>query len=298
MKCSERFDAVLIQALIQLIFWYYAVKYIRSYVSNHCNNSKWFTQWSRKPDGFGGEFGAERIISTLGIYTQHWVGGILLILSFCLSSTQLFIMAALSEFAIEMLDTKEMIIGRWIKNEGIWSDKKTPTIWIIFMLMHHSGAFLTILPACIYYADNPYIHQITLGLLGYGAVFALIDAISSSRNIYDLQERGQFTVVSVLNFLSMIYFRWIIAVPALYWFLYQEWNDMLMIIKILTIIWIIVFKLFDCAFLMGAGHQAYAYVLGGKGAKKPSKITIASLKRAPSTPIQLIRMCSAPSLIN
>ena len=166
------------------------------------------------------------------------------------------------------------------------------------MLAHHSGAFLSIMPACIYYADNPHVRQIGLGLLGFAAFFVISGVASSSRNIYDLQERGQFTVISVMNFIGMAYFRWIIACPGIYWFFYEEWNGMTLMVKILMLTYLIVFKIFDVFMLVFSGFQVYGFLSGGKATKKPTKITIATLKRAPSVPLDLIRMCSAPVLIN
>lgn len=294
MDCSNRLYPVLIQAFIQLFVWHYGVKYTKSYVLDNCTQSKWFIQWCKKPDGMGGEFGQDRIISQLGHFFQAWIGGILLTFAYYLSSPQLFIMGALTEFAVELLDVKEIIIERYILNKGVWSVNKSPTAWVILILAHHSGAFLSILPACIYYADNPYVQQIGLGLLGFAAFFVITGLLSSSRNVYDLQERGQFTVISVINFIGMVYFRWIVACPGIYWFLYHEWNGMPLFVKILMLSYLILFKLFDLWMLFFSGLQVYAFLFGGKAMKKPTKITIASLKRAPSVPINLIRMCSAP----
>ena len=172
--------------------------------------------------------------------------------------------------------------------------KQSSTAMFIAYLMHHSGAFLSILPACIYYADNPHTQQIAYGLLGFGSFFIISVVISSSRDIYDLQERGQFTVITVMLFFSMIYFRWIIAMPGVYWFFYQEWNGTTMIIKVLLLSYLIVFKLVDAWWLILIANLCYGYLFGGKATRKPTKISIASLRRAPSAPINLIRVCSAP----
>ena len=55
---------------------------------------------TKKSDGMGGETGQDRIISQLGHFSQACVGGILLALAYYLSSPQLFIMGALTEFAV------------------------------------------------------------------------------------------------------------------------------------------------------------------------------------------------------
>ena len=187
-----------------------------------------------------------------------------------------------------------MITERFITKKGVWTKEKTPTIGFILMFMHHSGAFLSILPACAYYADNPHVQQIAFGLLGFASLLTITQIFSSSRNVYDLQERGQFTVLSVWNFIFMVYFRWIVAMPGIYWFFYEEWNGMTLGIKILMATYLIVFKVFDLAMLLFCALQVHGFLFGGKATKKPTKISIASLKRPPSVPFNLIRMCSAP----
>merc|ERR1719461_2473409 len=110
---DSRMMAVLIEAVIQLIFWHPAVLYTRSYVKNNCMSSKWFVQWTKKP-AMGGETGADRVLQQLGHLGQAWVGGILLCLAYYLPSPQLspqlFITGALTEFAVELLDMKDMFM--------------------------------------------------------------------------------------------------------------------------------------------------------------------------------------------
>merc|ERR1719461_438676 len=295
---DSRMMAVLIEAVIQIIFWHFAVLYTRSYVKNNCMSSKWFVQWSKKPNGMGGETGADEIIQFLGIFVQHWVGGIFLSLAYYLSSPQLFITGALSEFAIELLDIKDIIMQRYVTRKGHWSSQKTPLSGVIILLMHHSGLFLSILPACIYYADNTHLHQIGMGFLGFSAFFIINFTFSSSRDVLDLQERGQFMVSSVAGLIVSVYFRWIVACPGIYWFFYYEWATMSTVIRVLMLTFLVIFKLFDLVTLFGCAAQVYLYMFGGKGTKKSSKITIDSLKRMPSTPLDLLRMNSAPNLAN
>merc|ERR1712083_1100662 len=129
---------------------------------------------------------------------------------------------------------------------------------------------------------------IGMGLLGFASFFMLNSVIYLSRDIYDLQERGQFTVSCVLNFVSMFYFRLIVAVPGMYWFLYEEYAAMATSIRIVIIAYLIIFKAFDLFFIIFSANQTYGYLIGGKGLnslKKSTKITAASLTRAPSTPL-------------
>merc|ERR1711933_218425 len=119
-------------------------------------------------------------------------------------------------------------------------------------------------------------------------------AISSSRDITDLRERGQFMVIEVINFLIMIYFRWIVAVPGMYWFLHDEWATMSVAIRIAMIAYLVIFKVFDLLCLVFIVSRTYGYLIGEKGTKKSTKITVSSLKRSPSTPFHLLRMKSTP----
>jgi len=250
----------------------------------------------------GGETGADQILHQLGFFVQHWFGGILLFLAYYLSSPQLspqlFITGALSEFAVELLDIKDMFMQRYVTRKGYWSSQKTSLFMLIIMLMHHSGSFLSILPACIYYAHNTHVHQIGVGLLGFGAFLLTNLIFSSSRDILDLQERGQFMVSSVAGLLAAVYFRWIVACPGIYWFFYYEWATMGTVIRVLMLTFLVVFKLFDVLILFLMASQTYGFMFGGKGTKKSTKITIDSLKRMPSTPLDLLRMNSAPNLAN
>lgn len=296
---DNRFNSVIIEAFFQLIIWHFIVSYTRSYVMKYCQRSKWFIQWAKKPDGMGGETGVDRILSQMGHFLQAWFSGIFLSLAYYLSDTspyaaQLFITGALAEFAVEVLDVKDMIIERYITKTGVYSAQRTPLIGVVLILFHHSGAFLSILPVCIYHADNAHVHQIGMGLLGFASFFMIISVIYFSRDVYDLRERGQFMVASVFNLLGMFYFRWIVAVPGMYWFLYEEYGAMSMSIRIVMIAYLILFKIFDLFMVFFCANQTYGYLIGGKGMEKSSKITAVSLKRAPSTPFELLRMRSAP----
>jgi len=296
---GNRFNSVLIEAFLQLITWHFVISYAESYVAKHCKRKKWFIQWAKKPDGLGGEFGGDRVIAFLGACIQHTFSGILLCLAYYLSgsrsyTTQLFITGALGEFAYEALDVKNMIVGRYITKSGVYSAKRTPSFLFVLMLMHHSGAFLSILPVCIYYADNAHVHQIGLGLLGFTAWSMIAGTISSSRDITDLRERGQFMVMEVFNCISMIYFRWIVAVPGMYWFLYEEWGTMSVAIRIAMIAYMVFIKLFDLMILVIVVKRTCGFLVGEKGMKNSTKITVCSLKRSPSTPFHLLRMKSAP----
>merc|ERR1711997_960577 len=156
----------------------------------------------------------------------------------------------------------------------------------------------SILPACIYYSDNMHVQQIGVGFLGFATFFVTNMIFSKSRDILDLQERGQFMVSALAGLIGSVYFRWIVACPGIYWFFYCEWATMNTVIRILMLTFVVVFKLFDMLMLYGMALQVYGFMFGGKGTKKSTKITIDSLKRMPSTPLDLLRMNSAPNLAN
>merc|ERR1711902_156729 len=147
-----------------------------------------------------------------------------------------------------------------------------------------------------YYADNTHMHQIGMGFLGFSAFISIIGAISQSRDVLDLQERGQFMVSSAACCIGAVYFRWIVSCPAIYWFFYYEWATMSIVIRVLMITFLVIFKLHDVFVLFLFAAQVYGFMFGGKGTKKSSKISIDSLKRMPSTPLDLLRMKSTPNL--
>merc|ERR1712156_1367205 len=107
------------------------------------------------------------------------------------------------------MDIKDMFMQRYVTRKGYWSSQRTSLFMLIIMLMHHSGSLLSILPACIYYADNTHVQQIGVGFLGFDTFFVTNMIFSKSRDILDLQERGQFMVSSVAGLLAAVYFRWI-----------------------------------------------------------------------------------------
>merc|ERR1711902_165194 len=84
---------------------------------------------------------------------------------------------------------------------------------------HHQGAFTAILPACMYYADNEDIQQIAWGLLGFSPIVFTLMGFNNTRDVYNLQERGQFTVSYSVMVVLHIYFRWYVTVTGMYGFL-------------------------------------------------------------------------------
>jgi len=291
---ADNFYPVLIQAAVQVVFWHFVFKHTRAYLRKNCTRQKWFIQWAKKPDGFGGETGEEQVIQIVGVFVQHWVGAICMLLSYKFGSPQLFIMGALSEFAYELLDFFAIIQQRFILKQGIWAD--SPTALVVLILCHHSGSIFVFLPACMHYADNTYVQQTGAGLLGFAAFSLIAMTLQSSADIYDLQERGRFTVYYLLNFGSMVYFRWIVAVQGMYGFFYEEWSGMSWSLAIAIILFIMLFKIFDLGMLFFCGHQLYGYMFGSKGLRKPTKISKASLKRQTSMPFRLLRQQSSPML--
>jgi len=136
-----------------------------------------------------------------------------------------------------------------------------------------------------------------MGLLGFAAVIGFIQPFYNTRNIYDLQERSQWIVCQFVITVSIIYFRWFVAVPGIYWFLYEEWGAMGLVLKVSIVVFILLFKIMDLGFLVAIVQSFYAYTFGGKALKKSDKISIASLKRQSSIKISLMRMRSAPIII-
>merc|ERR1719150_1284166 len=102
--------------------------------------------------------------------------------------------------------------------------------------------------------------------MGFGASSIILLGLSSSRDITDLRERGQFMVIEVLNCISMIYLRWVVAVPGMFWFLYEEWATMSVSIRIALIAYMVLIKLFDLDLLVKVVKRTYGFLIGGKGA--------------------------------
>lgn len=285
------------QAAIQLVFWRYVFDYTKWYIANHCTNQRWFINWSSKPHPLGGETGDARLIGQFYIFVQHIVGGLCAALGYFLGSPQLLIMGMLSEFSFEVLDMLTMMKERYVTKTGIYSSIMCDPLQFGLLAIHHSGAFTVILPACIYYADNEHVQRIVWGLLGFACISLIIYAHSSSRDIYDLKERGQFTVSYFLMFVSMLYFRWYITVSGMYGFVRDEFPALNLQWRALFITYGILIKLFDCVFTMFCVTQMHKWLFTSKATIRPTKITKSSLKRPPQIPVSLIRTQSTPMFI-
>jgi len=283
------------QVAIQLVAWYHVFEYTKWYLRTYCTTHKWFIQWSQKPSSFGGEVvGAERVIGQMGHCVQAFVGGIAISLGYYLNSPQLFIMGALSEFSYEFIETYEIIKERYIIKEGLWSADKTPFFGVANMLFHHSGAFTVILPACMYYSDNEHVQKAAMGLLGWSALFCPLNVFYNSRDVYDLKERGQFTVCFVAMLVFFVYFRWFVCVQGMYGFLREEFPSFPWQLKLLFSVYVLCIKLLDLFVVMLLSLGVHKWLFTSAATKRPTKITKASLRRPTLIPIELIRTQSTP----
>ena len=144
----------------------------------------------------------------------------------------------------------EIVRQRFITKQGVFSEAMFSQSEVAITVMHHSGAFTVMLPACmfllflsetygkfkrhhvyarsiiigIYYADNEYVQQIALGLLGAASFLMGFHIWNNTRDVYDLkvcpfrfvrgyellnivrvqQERGQFVVSYFLMFVCYV----------------------------------------------------------------------------------------------
>jgi len=280
------------QAAIQLVCWHYIFEYTMWYTATYLTNKRWFIQWSKKPFPGREETGDEMVIDFLRCFVQHLFGGTLIALGYFMSSPQTFITGVLSEFAFEVLDTIKIVRERYVTKKE--KHAKVPIAMLLPVLSHHSGAFTVMLPVCMFYADNEHVQRTAYGLLSYGALSVIIFGISSSRDIYDLKERGQFVVAYCLNFVAMIYFRWFVVLTGVYGFICDQFPTMSMKFKLLFIFYVVLIKLFDLFYTTFCVTQLYDWLFTSKATVRPTKITKNSLKRPTEIPMALIRCHSAP----
>jgi len=118
----------------------------------------------------------------------------------------------------------------------------------------------------MFYADNEHVQRTAYGLLFYGAFGTIIYGVSSSRDIYDLKERGQFVV-------AMIYFRWFVVLTGVYGFICDQFPTMSMKWKFLFISYVVLIKLFDCFGTKMCATQLYDWLFTSKATVRPTKIT-------------------------
>jgi len=288
----EPHSLIFTQAAIQLVCWHYVQEYTKWYATTYLTNKRWFQNWSRKPMPGGGEVGEDGVIEFLAPSGSHLFAGIFVTLGYFMKSPQTLITGILSEFAFEVLDTIKIVRERYITKKGMGF--KYPTVLFVALLMHHSGAFTVMLPVCMFYADNAHMQRTVYGLLSYAFPVILLNGITSSRDIYDLKERGQFVVAHFLNFVLMVYFRWYIELTGTYGFICDQFPAMSMKWKFLFISFLVFIKLFDCLMALFAATQLYQYLFTAKATVRPTKITKDSLKMPTKIPMALIRCHSAP----
>jgi len=288
----EAHSLIFTQAAIQLVCWHYIFEYTMWYTATYLTNKRWFVNWSKKPAPIGGETGDEAVIDILRCCVQHVFGGALIALGYFTSSPQPFITGVLSEFAFEVLDTFKFVKERYITKKG--ESSKMPSAFVPVVFLHHSGAFTVMLPICMFYADNEHAQRTAYGLLSFAVVSMVLHGISSSRDIFDLKERGQFVVAYFLNFVGMIYFRWFVVLTGVYGFVCDQFPTMSMKWKLLIIFYVVSIKLFDCFYTMFCVTQLYDWLFTSKATVRPTKITRNSLMRPTEIPMALIRCHSAP----
>merc|ERR1719229_1862639 len=238
--------------------------------------------------------GVNGVIYGLRVILQHAYGGIFMALGYYLSSPQCFITGVLSEFSFEVLDMYAIIKQRFITGKGQHSADRVPFSVFVSIMMHHSGAITVMLPACMYYADNVHVQQTALGLLGFASLSMPLQLISSSRDVYDLKERGQFTVCFVVQVVVFLYFRWFICVQGMYGVVRYEFPSFSWQLTLLFSVYLICIKLFDVLVLVTCAHGVHKWLFTSAAANRPTKITKGSLKRPTLIPIELIRTQSTP----
>merc|ERR1712190_173606 len=196
--------------------------------------------------------------------------------------------------SFELLDTYTIIKQQFISQKGLPSAKRIPLSVTVMPMMHHSGAITVMLPACMYYADNVHVQQTALGLLGFSSLTLPLQLISSSRDVYDLKERGQFTVAFVVQTVVFLYFRWFVCVQGMYGVVRYEFPSFSWQLTSLFSVYMICIKLFDVLIAMVVVHGVHKWLFTAAATKRPTKITKASLKRPTPVPVELIRMQSTP----
>jgi len=218
--------------------------------------------------------------------TSHAFCAFFIGLAYYLQNPQLFVIGALSEFAFETIDMVRVI--NLIRKGGHMFE-------CVLLTIHHQAAFTAILPACLYYADNRDVQQITWGLLGLAPMVLALLGFFSTRDVYNLQERGQYTVSYLIMTVLYFYFRWYITVSGMYAFLTGgEFTTLSFGFKAMLILFCVGIKLFDVTHSLVMLNNLYQWLFTPKCMERPTKITKASLMKPCSVPVQLIRMRSTP----
>eukprot|EP01084_Bolivina_argentea_P149306 260831_1 len=270
----------LIQASIQIIVWLAIFKKIKSTIRKNYGQSSWYLHAIKKGDG------EEEFLMVLVAIPQHSVSAIFIWFGIYFNSLQLFTMGMLGEFSFEFIELYNILMSKYVYHNCKLSDEMVKSL-----IFHHLPGVLVIIPTNLYFGDNIYIQKIAFSLLAVAPPLAVFFVLFKTRNVYDLQQRGQFTVYFFICILIMIVTRFYWTPSYMIQFLIYDFMSLNTFAKIMFLFYGLLITLFNITFVLILSKRLYGflycnkYVVEKKELIKNFKQPRPIIKRCKSNPI-------------
>ena len=258
----------LLQGLLQIIIWKHIFKFTKDFVKKNYSKKWWYLK------GCSQGMGEPEFLSMFTVIPQHTFSAIFVFLGYYFNSLQLFSIGTLSEFAFEFIDTFDLLISKYIYNNCPFKDEM-----IICILLHHIPGIVAIIPVNLSYGNNQYIQQIAFSLLAIAPITFIFQWGFKTRDLYDLQERGQFTVYFFTCFLLWLLCRFYWTPSIMIQFMYYQFMDLSFIMKFMFIFYAILINLFNFAASIAMGYGLYEFLYCNKCTKKEDDTKESIFKR-------------------
>ena len=278
------FTGQTLQGLLQVIIWIQIFKVIKSFMKRNYSKSSWYLQACTKGDGE-----AEFLMLIIAI-PQHTISATFAILGYYFNSLQLFSMGSLGEFAFEFIELYNLFMSIYVyKNCPFKPDM------VQSLIFHHLPGVLVIIPTNVYFGDNPYVQRITFSLLFVAPLMATFFMLYKTRDVYNLQQRGQFTVYMFCGIAIMVWARFYWTPSIMIEFLFDGFMQLSLIMKIMFLFYGILITVFNCTFIIILGQRLYEFLYCDKCiVKKLDKKEFTEKLKQPGTAPMMIRSKSNP----
>ena len=284
------FIGQLSQALLQVIVWIQLFKYLKLNIKRNYSKSSWYLQGISKGDG------ESEFLMLFSAVPQHTVSAVFVFFGAYFNSLQLFTMGTLGEFAFEFIELYDLFKSLYIYNNCPYKAEMIKSL-----LFHHVPGVVVIIPMNLYYGDHPHIQQITFSLLAVAPFLAAFFFLHKTRNVYDLQQRGQFTVYFFLSILTMIIARFYWTPSLMIRFLFAKddgFMNLTLCMQIMFASYAVLINLFNITFVVILCQRFYQWLYGNEctnSAKYKARLkNYQKVEIFPSTTPTLNRCRSSP----
>eukprot|EP01083_Nonionella_stella_P131013 397770_1 len=241
----------LIQATLQIIIWNQLFKLIKAYMRRNYSQSPWYLHATDHGKA------EQEFMHLLTALPQHTVSAILCGLGWYYHSFPLFSMGTLGEFAFELIDLCNTLMAKYVyKNCSLKDDM------VKGMIFHHLPGILIIIPTNLCFGHNQEIQKIAFSLLAIAPVGLLFVLLHKSRDVYDLQQRGQFTVYCFTAILMMLAARFYWTPSLMIAFIFGGWMELNVAAQIMFAFYGVLITLFNVTYLGILCKRLYGFLYG------------------------------------